>query len=168
MSKNHDQVYVIDANVFIHGSFQDLSRMYPRMLTVPEVTAELESTEAGQRFDAEQVTVMVPSDQSVAQVVDTVRDCGEDLSEADRRLVALALDQDATLVTDDYGVQNVAAAMDVSYTGFQREEIEEQISWIYRCTGCEKTFDPDGIQGNERCPVCGCALKQVPDEKDTV
>lgn len=162
-----DNRYVVDANVFIHGSFQQLSSAFPDMVTVPAVTAELESTEAGRRFDVEDVIVMQPSDEAVSQVEDTVTDLGEDISDTDIALVALALEQEAVLVTDDRGMQNVSASLDVTYTGFLQDEIEEQIWWTYRCAACEHELDPADTSG-DTCPSCGGVLKRVPSERKPV
>ncbi len=163
-----DTIYVLDANVFIHGASRELSRMFPEMVTVPAVTAELESQDAGQRLDVEDVAVMEPSDTAVEQVEDAARDTGEDVSETDMEVVALALEQDATVVSDDYGVQNVAALLDVAFTGFRNDEITEQITWEYECSGCENTFDTDEADEHGSCPVCGGELEKVAGDREPV
>lgn len=163
-----ETTYVLDANVFIHGSSRELSRLFPEIVTVPAVTAELESRESGRRLDVEDVTVLEPSDTAIKKVKDAAQGLGEDLSATDRQVVALALEHDATVVSDDYGVQNVAEALDVNYVGFRKDEISEQITWMYRCSGCGNTFDVEDIGDTRTCPECGGTVEKVPGEKKPV
>jgi UPF0271 protein len=154
-----DRMHVLDANVFIHGASRQLPEEFSNPVTVPAVTAELESDAAGRRFDVEDIPVYAPADDAVATVEDAAADRGDDLSDTDIQVVALALERDAVVVSDDYGVQNVAAALDVTYTGFLQGEITEEIQWTYRCTNCGETVELE----EANCPVCGGALTKVPD-----
>ncbi len=160
MTENDETVHVLDTNVFIHGASRQLPDEFTNPVTVPAVTAELESDTAGRRFDVEQVPVYEPGEDSVSTVESAATEIGEDLSDTDIQVVALALERAGIVVSDDYGVQNVAAFLDVQYTGFLKEEITEEIRWAYRCTNCgEQVEQPDA----ERCPVCGGDLQKVPD-----
>ncbi len=142
--------HVLDANVFIHGNQYDLA-VLEHPLTVPAVTAELRSTEAQIRFDIDDVTVVEPDGDTVEAVALAAREKGEPLSDTDIALIALARDRDAVLVTDDYGMQNVATAIDVDFMGFLQDEITEEIDWTYVCVECGKELSMDV----DRCPVCG-------------
>ena len=76
------------------------------------------------------------------------------ISDTDRELLALALDLEAILFTDDFAIQNVAIALGVrSHPITQRKA--KRVFWKYRCTGCGKYYDHDG-----ECPVCGAAIKR--------
>lgn len=147
-------MHVIDANVFIHGSARELP--FDDAATVPAVTAELESSSARTRYDVEAVPVYEPSGDAVAAVRDAADDLEEDLSDADVQVLALALDRSATVVSDDYGVQNAAAALGIDYEGFAKEEITEEVEWTRVCEDCGREVDGD------RCPTCGGAAKRVP------
>lgn len=153
-------VHVLDANIFIHGASLSLADRFSNPVTVPAVTAELESEAAGQRFDVEDVTVFEPSSAAVEQVREAAENVGEELSAADMQVLALALEKDAIIVSDDYGVQNVASVLDVRYEGFLKEEITDEIEWVYRCTGCGKTF-PVAVTEGKTCSDCGNRLKRV-------
>lgn len=147
-------MHVIDANVFIHGSSRELPFDDPA--TVPAVTAELESSDARVRYDVESVPVYAPPEDAVAEVRDAADDLEEDLSDADVQVLALALDRSATVVSDDYGVQNTAAALDIDYEGFTQEEITEEVEWRRVCEDCGREVDAD------RCPTCGGDVTRVP------
>lgn len=146
--------HVVDANVFIHGSSRNLP--FEEIVTVPAVTAELESAAAVNRFESQDVEVREPSDSSVAAVDDAIDELGVDLSRTDTELVALAYELDAVLVTDDYAMQNVAERLDVDVATFLQDGIGEVKEWKTVCTRCGR--DVDG----ERCSVCGGESKKVP------
>lgn len=142
--------HVLDTNVFIHGSQFDLA-VLEHPLSVPAVTAELRSKKAQIRFDIDDVTLVEPDPDTVEEVGLVAREKGEPLSHTDIKLIALAKDRDAVLVTDDYGMQNVATALDVDYEGFIQDEITEEIDWKYVCAECGRAVPMD----MPRCPVCG-------------
>jgi rRNA maturation endonuclease Nob1 len=147
--------HIIDANVIIHGSSMDLD--FESMMTVPGVTAELDSTEARRRFDTMDVDIREPSDDDREEVDAVVDRTGVDVSGTDRDLVALALGQDGVLVTDDYAMQTLAAELDIACEGFLKDGIDDSITWKTVCENCGR--DVDG----ERCPVCGTGVRKVPD-----
>lgn len=155
-------MHVLDANVFIHGASRQLPEEFTNPVTVPAVTEELRSRSAGQRFDVEDVAVYEPGEDSIETVETTAEEVGEDLSRTDIRVIALALEREAVLVSDDYGVQNVASVLEVEYTGFLKDEITETITWQYKCEECGEIVERE----KTACPVCGGELKKVPAETD--
>jgi UPF0271 protein len=79
------------------------------------------------------------------------------LSEADMSVIALALQLDRTLVTDDYAVANVAAILGVKVKpATAGKEIKETRKWIYYCSGCGRAFGAS----EKECPLCGNKLKR--------
>lgn len=123
-------------------------------VTLPEVRDELEDSSRF-RFDAlvgEGMRLETPSDESLRAVRGAAEETGDAsvLSEVDVRLVALAYDEEATLVTDDYAAQNVASRLGVETRGAGKDEIEEERNWRYQCAGCGRVYDEPGP-----CEVCG-------------
>ena len=123
-------------------------------VTLPEVRDELEDTSRF-RFDAatgKGMRLEIPSDETVRRVTNAAEETGDAsvLSETDVRLVALAYEEEATLVTDDYAMQNVASHLGVETRGAGKEEIEEERDWRYQCAGCGRVYDE-----KKRCEVCG-------------
>ena len=68
--------------------------------------------------------------------------------------LALAMDLEAVLYTDDFAIQNVAIALGVRTHPINQRKAR-RVFWKYRCSGCGKYFDHDG-----ECPVCGAAIKR--------
>jgi UPF0271 protein len=75
--------------------------------------------------------------------------------------VALALDinkkpdQEATILSDDYSIQNVASTLDIKYQGFLQKGITKKFKWVSRCPGCGKQFN----EIKKICPICGTSTK---------
>ncbi|MFB6217796.1 MAG: NOB1 family endonuclease [Halobacteriaceae archaeon] len=148
-------MYVLDATAFIE-SYEPAGPT----ATVPEVREELEDATA-YRFDAMEgsgMHIQLPGEPAVERVKQTARETGdaEALSATDVRLVAAAIELDATLVTDDYAMQNVAEALGLDVDAIAREGIEERRDWLFQCSGCGREFDDH----HDRCPVCGSELSR--------
>jgi UPF0271 protein len=146
-------MHVLDASAFIHDYTTD-----ERVATVPLVREELED-EAGYRFDALEGSGMrmhVPDDATIERVERAARGTGDaaELSDTDTRLLAAAFELDATLVTDDYAMQNVAEDLDVRVQVIAREGIDERRDWQFQCQGCGRVYD----EHRDRCEICGADL----------
>ena len=73
----------------------------------------------------------------------------DELSPADRELLALALEREGTVVTDDFAVQNTARELGITVQGILQRRAR-RIRWSFRCPGCGATAPGPGS-----CPVCG-------------
>ncbi|MDY6788647.1 MAG: DNA-binding protein [Candidatus Nanohaloarchaea archaeon] len=151
--KNGGQLHVVDSNVFIHGAGRKLP--FKDMATVPGVTEELESFRSQRRFEAEDVDIREPGEKSVREVEDMAGEELEEVSETDKRLLALAMETDSVLVTDDYHMQNLAEKAGVRYQEFMKEGIEEQKDWEKVCSNCGRKLE------QEKCPVCGSRARKT-------
>ena len=144
---------VLDSSAFIRHYTTD----QPTASTAA-VRAEL-SGRASYRFDADVgggMRLHSPSSESVDRVrtaADASGDAGV-LSETDIGVVATAFDLDATLVTDDYAMQNVAERLQLRTRPIAQQGITATRRWRFQCQGCGRTFD----DASDRCPVCGAAL----------
>lgn len=81
------------------------------------------------------------------------------LSRADVDVLAIALQMDAELVTDDYTVQNVARRLGVPVRGVEQKGITEGYRFIPRCTGCRRILEAMA----DECPTCGSPVKMIRD-----
>lgn len=148
-------MYVLDTSAFIneyHTSEQ--------VATIPLVREELDDSNA-YRFDAMEGSGMhihIPDERTVEKVTRAAKESGDhdELSETDIRLVATAFELNATLVTDDYAMQNVAGRLNVEVDVIAQEGITEQRDWQFQCQGCGREFD----EKKDRCPICGSELQR--------
>jgi UPF0271 protein len=145
--------YVLDTSVLYYG--KDLPQGFECVIT-PGVVRELDKEGMSARLEllmATRVRVSSPSDRSLRKVSEESEKTGDSrrLSEADKELLALALDLGYELITDDYSIQNLARAMGIPARGFDQKGITEVFVWQAKCKGCGKLFPADV----RVCDVCG-------------
>ncbi|NMB78018.1 MAG: nucleotide-binding protein [Methanomicrobiales archaeon] len=145
---------VLDASIFFSE--------YPVMgesFTTPSVCDELVDIRSKGNFEkwcAGGLRVVSPAQESLERVAAAAarsRDKGV-ISATDADLLALALELDATLYTDDFAIQNVASVLGVKTAPILQRKAK-RIHWKYRCTGCGKYYSHDG-----ECLICGAAIKR--------
>jgi len=79
------------------------------------------------------------------------------ISKTDIDILALAMELNATIITDDYSIQNCARTLNVPFQTGVLDGIKEVFHWTYRCRGCGRTFDKE----HEDCPICGSDIRVV-------
>lgn len=146
---------VLDASALLTGR-----QFSGELCTVPEVLRELRHHGMTPQLEAvleTQVRILSPGAEALARVRAAGEATGDAhrLSPTDTALLALALDAQAVLVTDDYSIQNVARSLGIPFETVMEKGIAEVWRWTYRCTGCGKTWP----EWHEECPICGSALK---------
>lgn len=148
-------IRVLDASALLTG------RQFPgELATVPGVLLEVRRHGLTPPLEAvleTQVRVLSPTTASQKRIRDAAEKTGDvrRLSPTDLELLALALDQGATLVTDDYSIQNVCRTLGIPYEPVVMPGIREEWRWVYRCTGCGTTWP----EWHDECPTCGSPLK---------
>ncbi|MEK6851738.1 MAG: hypothetical protein AABY30_04280 [Candidatus Thermoplasmatota archaeon] len=131
------------------------------LFTTEDVLRELHRQEAMtpqlEAFLALKVRIVSPSRESVAAMRARAEGTGDvhRLSPTDLRLVAVASELDATLVTDDYSIQNLAEEVGLLYESVLVPGITERVVWRYRCTGCGRRSE----EWRDPCPVCGAKVR---------
>ena len=145
---------VLDASVF----FSEFS-LDGEVFTSPSVCDELKDIRSKGNFErwcAAGLRVVSPGRQALDRVAAAAaksRDTGI-ISATDADLLALALEHDAVIYTDDFAIQNVASVLGVATHPIQQRKAK-RVFWKYRCSGCGRYFDHDG-----ECLICGAAIKR--------
>jgi UPF0271 protein len=140
---------VLDASVF----FAEIP-LQGLLLTTPSVVEELRDLRSRGRLEsllAAGLRVESPGRDSLLRVDEAAGHTGDAgvLSPADRDLLALALEREGTVVTDDFAVQNTARELGIPLQPILQRRAR-RIQWKFRCPGCGATADRPGS-----CPVCG-------------
>ncbi len=145
---------ILDTSFF----FYDLT-VDGELYTCQSVIDELRDLRSKSRFDVlytQGLTVAVPSAENIEKVKAASRKSGDAgiVSGTDCDILALALDFDAVLWTDDFAIQNVAGILGVQTAPIIQRKAKH-IHWKYRCSGCGRYFDHDG-----ECLICGSVIKR--------
>ena len=153
-------VFVIDTSVLLAGRPIVVDGV---LYATPDCVAEVQHRgrdrrmleyllEAGLRVISPKPASMIAVEEASVGSGDAHR-----LSDADMTALALAHELRATIMTDDYSMQNVAATLDIPFRPVNQQGIREVFTWQLRCVGCRKMF-PGTVK---ECDVCGSPVKTV-------
>jgi UPF0271 protein len=156
----NDLYYVLDASAFING-FEPKGQFN---FTVSLITDEVKDLKSkillDQAIEEGKIIIKEPKDEFIKELNETISKSGDDLrlSEADKKLLALALDlksenENIKVLTDDYSMQNVLKIIDIPYDSIITEGIKGIYNWVKTCEGCKKEFDAD--YPFDDCEICG-------------
>lgn len=167
------KVLVLDTSAFIQGyTVSDQTTiLYTTPMVLDEIRDEMAQIRAENWRHTGKLIVQMPEEASQKHVLEHAQKMGEAraLSETDLSLIALthqlSTDNDVSLVSDDYSVQNLSDELGLKYTGMNTRGIKRRFQWIHYCPGCRKQFDKP--QSDNTCPICGTELKRKPGKKST-
>jgi len=108
-----------------------------------------EAVSLGPRLRSGQIQLKQPSESGLRKVREIQKKTGDALSRADRDALALALDLNATLVSDDYGCQNAASFLGLEFLPLSKPGIKTRRIYRIKCGNCG-----NWLRG-QTCPVCG-------------
>lgn len=102
--------------------------------------------------------IFEPRDRDLRRVSRASQETGDDasLSPTDQEVLALALQLNAAVVTDDYAIQNVADRLGLRFQPALLPGIRRRVGWSFRCRGCGRYW----TQAMEACPVCGAEVRR--------
>ena len=156
----NDLFYILDASAFING-FEPKGQFN---FTVSEITDEVKDLKSkillDQAIEDGKIIIKEPKEEFFKELNEIISESGDDLrlSEADKKLLALALDlrcenENIKVLTDDYSMQNVLKIIDIPYDSIITEGIKGVYNWVKTCQGCKREFDAD--YPFDDCEVCG-------------
>jgi endoribonuclease Nob1 len=145
---------VLDSTVFFLD-FPVSGDLYTTPLVIRELV-DLPSKCRFEKYASSGLQVLKPQPESIQQVQEAAKHTRDSrvISDTDCEIIALALDLDAVIYTDDFAVQNVAMELHVPVHPIQ-QRAAKKIVWKYRCSGCGRYFKNDG-----ECPICGSKIKR--------
>ncbi len=159
---------VLDTSAFIQGytASDPTTQLYTTHLVIDEIRDEMARIRADNWRQTGKLVVETPDTVSTQHILAQAKRIGEaqSLSETDISVLTLTYQLgDATLVSDDYSVQNLADELGLSYKGMNTRGIKRRFQWIHYCPGCRKQYTEP--QEDDRCPICGTELKRKPGKK---
>ncbi len=108
-------------------------------------------------IETKRLTINEPEDRFVTSTIDAAKKSGDfsNLSDEDISTIALSLQLNADLVTDDFAVSNVAKSINIKVIPVMTNGIKNVVIWKYYCPGCKTDFSK-----LTECPRCGNKLKR--------
>jgi UPF0271 protein len=150
--------FVLDSSAFIGGFLPEEDEYF----TVYDVIKELEDEQSKERLsyflNSGKIKIKEPKTEIVEEVTKKSKVSGDNLSLTDIKLIALAIDLDSTILSEDYGIQNVSSIMNVKSRSIRESGIQKVINWEYYCMGCRRVYPKE----KEICQDCGSIIKRRP------
>ena len=150
---------VLDATAFYAGipfvsadSFITTSIVYEEIQHIKSKHGALEML-----LQTNRLQIRDPSQEYILRVKSIAEKTGDNLtiSEQDVSIIALALENDLELITDDFAVTNVAKQLKIKTSSLMTEGIRTIGKWISYCSACGKEFSKQ-----KECPICGSKLNR--------
>ena len=153
--------YAVDAGAFYSGLvFLSSALRYCTTHAVLDEVKHIKKSHGALEALIESNTLqIVNSDRkSIQKVVSAARETGDyaRLSEADISIIALALQLQIVLVTNDYAVANVASTLKIPVKSVAGKGIRQTRRWIAYCSACGRAFGPNA----KECRLCGNRLRR--------
>ena len=159
-SQNSSSRYALDASAFYagipflsSGSYCTTQAIFEQVRHIKKSHGAIEAL-----IDSGSLQLIDPGIGSIEKAKAAAKKTGDyqKLSQADFTILALGLQLQITLLTDDYAVANVAAALKISVESSSSKGIRETRKWIAYCSACGKAFGPTA----KECPLCGNKLRR--------
>ena len=132
-------------------------------LAVPSQMTEVEkfSPERALLYQAQGPQWAQPSTESIATARSVAATTGDlpGLSRVDIELLALTIEKNGVLHSDDYRLQNVATSAGIEWRSVSQSGISAGWDWELRCTGCRRRTPTGAGESGEQpasdCDICG-------------
>lgn len=119
-------------------------------------------------LESKKLIIRDPKNRFIKIIEDKAKITGDlnTLSEADKSLIALALELSKTqkdnviLYTNDYSMENLCSNLKLTFSTFYKKGIQKQIIFEVFCPQCHRTYQAENLY--QPCEVCGTKLKRRP------
>ncbi|KYC44985.1 MAG: Endoribonuclease Nob1 [Candidatus Methanofastidiosum methylothiophilum] len=149
---------VLDSSALIGGFLPEEDEYY----TVSDVIDEVEDCQSKERLsyflNSGKIKIKEPKKEIVDEVIKKTQKTGDQLSLTDIKIIALAVELDSPIISEDYGIQNVSSLINVKYKSIREPGIKKIINWEYYCMGCRKIYS----NTRKTCQDCGSIIKRRP------
>lgn len=150
---------ILDASAFYAGvPFGSAEDCYTTSLVYDEIKHIKKNQDAlGTLLETNRLKIREPDKESTAAAVKAARDTGDyqQLSKQDVSIIALCIEVNGEIITDDFAISNVARNLGLKISPIMTQGITDVGKWVHYCPGC-RTNHPSGSE----CPMCGTQLKR--------
>jgi len=150
---------ILDASAFYAGvPFRSSDDYYTTSLVYDEIKHIKKNHGAlGTLLETNRLKIKEPNIKSTESAVKASKNTGDfpQLSKQDISIIALCIEMNGEIISDDFAISNVAKNLDLKVSPIMTKGIKDVGKWIHYCPGC-RTNHPTG----KKCPVCGTQLKR--------
>jgi len=150
---------ILDASAFYAGvPFRSSNDYYTTSLVYDEIKHIKKNHDAlGILLEANKLKIRDSDKESTEAAIKAAKDTGDfpQLSKQDISIIALCIEMNGEIITDDFAISNVAKNLSLKISPIMTQGIKDVGKWIHYCPGC-RTNHTNG----KECPMCGTPLKR--------
>ena len=150
---------ILDASAFYAGvPFRTSNDCYTTTLVYDEIKHIKKNHDAlGTLLETNRLKIREPGQKSINAAVQAAKNTGDypQLSKQDMSIIALSIETQGEIITDDFAISNVAKNIGLKISPIMTKGIKDVGKWIHYCPGC-RTNHPNGVE----CPICATPLKR--------
>ncbi len=150
---------ILDASAFYAGvPFRSPNDYYTTSLVYDEIKHIKKNHDAlGILIEANKLKIRDSDKESTEAAIKAAKDTGDfpQLSKQDISIIALCIEMNGEIITDDFAISNVAKNLSLKISPIMTQGIKDVGKWIHYCPGC-RTNHTNG----KECPMCGTSLKR--------
>jgi len=150
---------ILDASAFYSGlPFASQHQFFTTPLVFSEIDHIKKDHDAiGLLLNTHRLRIIDPDPKYVKTVESTSKKTGDfqNLTKEDTSAIALSLQLQGEIITDDFAVSNVSKTLGINVFPLMTSGIKVTGEWVYYCVGCGKKF-----LNQQECPLCGNRLRR--------
>ncbi len=150
---------ILDASAFYAGvPFRSSSDYYTTSLVYDEIRHIKKNHGALEiLLETNRLKIRDTDSESTQVAIKAAKDTGDfpQLSKQDISIIALCIEMNGEIVSDDFAISNVAKNLGLKISPIMTQGIKDVGKWIHYCPGCRTNHT-----NRKECPVCGTQLKR--------
>ena len=150
---------ILDASAFYAGvPFRTSNDYYTTTLVYDEIKHIKKNHDAlGTLLETNRLKIREPDQKLIRAAIQAAKNTGDypQLSKQDMSIIALCIETQGEIITDDFAISNVAKNIGLKISPIMTKGIKDVGKWIHYCPGC-RTNHPNGVE----CPICATPLKR--------
>lgn len=150
---------ILDASAFYAGvPFRSSSDCYTTSLVYDEIKHIKKNHDAlGTLLETNRLKIREPDAESTKAATEAAKNTGDypQLSKQDLSIIALGIELDGEIVSDDFAISNVARNLGLKISPIMTQGIKDVGRWVHYCPGCRTNHE-----SGKECPMCATPLKR--------
>jgi len=150
---------ILDASAFYAGvPFRSSTDCYTTSLVYDEIKHIKKNHDAlGTLLETNRLKIREPDSESTKAATDAAKSTGDypQLSKQDLSIIALCIELDGEIISDDFAISNVARNLGLKISPIMTQGIKDVGKWVHYCPGCRTNHST-----GKECPICATPLKR--------
>jgi len=150
---------ILDASAFYVGiPFGSYNDWYTTSLVYDEIKHIKKNHEVLETLlETNRLKIRDPDKETIKIAVKTSKHTGDyqQLSKQDISIIALGIELEGHIITDDFAISNVAKNLGLKISPIMTSGIKDVGKWVHYCPGCRTNY-----KNSRECPLCGTPLKR--------